>query len=156
MNRASDFLFFTAPAEWDELSSIRCEWSRKAEFIRTIISFASEFGLSGNPWQQWLSYVMMSQENPFTLACERQNVRENSTLMRMAEADLELFRTLYSEDLSKEGREWLRPLTEYQAPYTGYEMSEAGKRIAALSEKQAQAKDLKAFIGPLMEHYSRF
>ena len=156
MSGLSDFLFFSIPADWEVLSSIRCEWGPKADFLRKMISFATEFGLSGNLWHQWLTFVLMTQENPFTMACERKKALENTTLMKMAEGDLEIFIKMFAVDLSEEGKSWLLPLTDYQPPYEGYGMSEAGKRIAALSEKLAQAKDLKAFAAPLMEYYSLY
>lgn len=154
MNEASEFLFFDSLTDWDGLLSAECERGKKSEFIRKMVSFASEFGLSGNLWRQWLAYILMTQENAFTLACERQKVFENTTLMQLAEADLDIFRDLFSEDFSGEGVEWLRPLTEYKAPYAGYEMTDAGKRIAVLSEKLARAKDLKTFSELILEQYS--
>ncbi len=154
MSGISDLLFFSIPADWEVLSSIRCEWAPKAGFIRDMVSFATEFGLTGNLWRQWLTFVLISQENPLTMACERKKAFENTTLMKMAETDMEIFIKLFAADLSEEGKKWLLPMTDYQAPYEGYEMNEAGKRIAALSEKLAQAKDVKAFTAPLLEYYS--
>ena len=74
----------------------------------------------------------------------------------MAEGDMEIFFKLFSADLSDEGKKWLLPLAEYQAPYAGYEKTEAGKRIAALSEKLARAKDLKSFMDLCMDYYASY
>ena len=156
MSSSSEFLFFSIPADWEVLSSIRCKWSNKAEFLRNMISFATEFGLSGNLWQQWLTYILISQENAFTLACERQKTVEKTTLLQMAEGDFDIFRKLFFTDLSDEGKKWLLPLTGYQAPYEGYTMNPAGKRIAALSEKLAQTEDTESFIRLCLDYYADY
>ena len=156
MSGISDFLFFSIPADWEVLTSVKCEWGPKAGFIRNLVSFATEFGLSGNLWHQWITYVLMTQENPFTMACERQKALEKATLMQMARRDLEIFYKMFKADLSKEGSKWLLPLTDYQAPYEGYDMNNAGKQIAALSEKLAAAEDLKAFIELITDHYAAY
>ena len=144
--RASDFLFFQS-SEWEEtLEILNNEFFSDSELVSRLISFAAEFGLSGNLWQQWLTYTLMTQENAFTLTCERQKITAGSTLLGLAEADFESFRDLFAVDFAALDRSRLAQLTAYKAPYRGYEPTDAGKRIAALSEKLARAKDLKAFI----------
>lgn len=154
--RASDFLFFQS-SEWEEtLEILNNEFFSDSELVSRLISFAAEFGLSGNLWQQWLTYTLMTQENAFTLTCERQKITAGSTLLGLAEADFESFRDLFAVDFAALDRSRLAQLTAYKAPYSGYEPTDAGKRIAALSEKLARAKDLKAFIRLLTGYYADY
>ena len=155
--RTSDFLFFNGAAEWEDVFDILSnEFFHETELVRRLVSFGTEFGLSGNLWQQWLTYQLMTQENAFTLTCERQKVTEGSTLQQLAETDFGLFRELFFTDFAKSERTQLESLTRYQPPFAGYEMSDAGKRIASLSEKLAQAKDLKTFAALMTDHYAAY
>lgn len=154
---ASDFLFFNDPDRLEPvLEVLDNEFFSEAEPVRRLITFAAEFGLTGNIWQQWLTYVMMTHENPFTLTCERQTVSGETTLLRMAETDFRRFRELFTVDFTKMERDLLAEMTDYRAPYAGYEMTDAGRRIAALTEKLASAGDLQTFIGLMTDHYAAY
>ena len=91
------------------------------ELTRTLVSFATEFGLEGNIWQHWLTYILMTDENPFSLACERMLIREDSTLMQLAAPDLSLFRELMNAEPGVSctgGRSDLLSLVkDYRSPY---------------------------------------
>ena len=155
--RTSDFLFFNDSAEWDNIFEILGnEFFHETDLVRRLLAFGTEFGLSGNLWQQWLTYELMTQENAFTLTCERQKVKEDSTLLQLAETDFRLFRELFFIDFAELQRTQLERLTCYQPPFAEYEMSDAGKRICALSEKLADAKDPKSFAGLIMDHYAAY
>ena len=157
MNGVSDFLFFNNSAKWDNtLDILGDDYFPETELLRRLVSFGTEFGLSGNLWQQWLTYELMIQENPFTLTCERQKLSDGATLLQMAETDFRLFRKLFFTDFAALGREQLKRVTRYQAPYAGYTMTEAGKRIDALCRKLAETGDLKAFIDLITDHYAAY
>ena len=155
--KITDFLFFNGYFEWEEtLSAAGSDYDSGAGLIPRLISFAGEFGLSGNIWQQWLTYLMMTTENAFTLTCERQAVSEKSALMRLAIEDYVRFHELFSVTFDTEGKEMLAEMTSYDAPYPGYEMTDAGKQIFALSEKLARAEDAYTFIRHMMAYYAEF
>ena len=88
--KKNNFLFYT---DWD--SSVT---GSEDLLAGTLASFATEFGLEGNIWQHWLTYILMTDENPFSLACERMLIREDSTLMQLAAPDLSLFRELMNAE----------------------------------------------------------
>ena len=157
MNGVSDFLFFNNSAKWDNtLDILGDDFFPETDLVCRLVSFGTEFGLSGNLWQQWLTYELMIQENPFTLTCERQKLSDGATLLQMAETDFRLFRKLFFTDFAALGREQLKRVTRYQAPYAGYTMTEAGKRIDALCRKLAETGDLKAFIDLITDHYAAY
>ena len=83
----SDFLFFNATDDLEQvLNVLGNDFLPDSEPVRKLVRFAAEFGLSGNIWQQWLTYIMMTQENAFTLTCERQPVRPANAETRTAAA----------------------------------------------------------------------
>ena len=122
-----------------------------------LAAFATEFGLSGNVWQQWLTYLLMTDDNAFTLACERREVLPDSTLMQLAERDVSIFMELFgTEEDDFDEDEFLLPLMlDYKAPYECECITEAGRRISELSGRLAGAGDAKEFTGILTDHYCR-
>ena len=145
----NNFLFYT---DWD--SSVT---GSEDLLAGTLASFATEFGLSGNVWQQWLTYNLMMHDNAFTLACERRKVLPDSTLMKLAERDLGIFMELFrTEESDFDEDESLLPLMlDYRAPYEDVCISEAGCCIRELSDRLAAADDVKAFARTLTEYYER-
>ena len=87
------------------------------KLTRRLVSFATEFALYGNIWQQWIAYMMMMHENPFTLTCERRPAGKTSTMMRLAERDFELFRELMHLDLETLGKATGTDLLAMMAKY---------------------------------------
>ena len=146
----NNFLFYT---DWDD----RVTESAPA-LAGTLAAFATEFGLSGNVWQQWLTYILMTHDNAFTLACERRFIIPDSTLLKLAERDLSIFMELFGtkeEDFDEDER--LLPLMlDYKAPYEIECITEAGFRIKELSRRLAGAEDVKEFACTLTEHYEKY
>ena len=148
--KKNDFLFYT---DWDE----RVTGSASA-LAGKLAAFATEFGLSGNVWQQWLTYILIMHDNAFTMACERCRVLPDSTLMLLAERDLGIFMELFkagNEDFD-EDEKVLTMMLDYKAPYDGECITEAGRRIRDLSHRLASAEDVKAFTHILTDHYFRY
>ncbi|MBR3125561.1 MAG: ATP-binding protein [Mogibacterium sp.] len=146
----NNFLFYT---DWDD----RVTESAPA-LAGTLAAFATEFGLSGNVWQQWLTYILMTHDNAFTLACERRYIIPDSTLLKLAERDLSIFMELFGtkeEDFDEDER--LLPLMlDYKAPYESECITEAGCRIKELSRRLAGAEDVKEFARTLTEYYEKY
>ena len=146
----NEFLFYK---DWDEglTGSVTALAGRLA-------AFATEFGLSGNVWQHWLTYILMMHDNAFTLACERSEILPDSTLMRLAERDLEVFMELFrtGEADFDENEKILAMILDYKAPYGSKSVTEAGRRIEELSSRLAYANDIKTFARILTEYYSKF
>ncbi len=120
-----------------------------AALVRELVSFATDFGLEGNVWQQWLTYKLITDENPFSLACERRAVRKDSTLRKLAMPDLtEARRMMHSEAPPM--------MTEYCPPYADSEMTPAGRRLRALSLSLAEAQSDEAFCDCLTAAYEKY
>lgn len=148
-NKKNNFLFYT---DWNNSVT-----GSAPSLAGTLASFATEFGLSGNVWQHWLTYNLMMHDNAFTLACERREVLPDSTLVKLAERDLgifmELFKTKESDFDEDEG---LLPLMlDYMAPYDCECITDAGRRIKELSCRLAEAEDIKEFTRTLTDHYEK-
>lgn len=145
--KKKDFLFYT---DWGG-----CVTDPVSALAGRLAAFATEFGLSGNVWQQWLTYILMTHENAFTLACERREIMADSTLMKLAGRDLDVFMELFRTDESDfdDDEKVLALMLDYKAPYENGTVSDAGRRIAELSEKLAAAADADTFAHSLTEYY---
>ena len=145
----NNFLFYT---DWDNSVT-----GSAPSLAGTLASFATEFGLSGNVWQHWLTYNLMMHDNAFTLACERREVLPDSTLVKLAERDLGIFMELFNtEESDFDEDEGLLPLMlDYMAPYDCECITDAGRRIKELSCRLAEAEDIKEFTCTLIDHYEK-
>ena len=147
--KKNDFLFYT---DWDD-----CVTDSVSALAGRLASFATEFGLSGNVWQHWLTYILMMHDNTFTLACERREILPDSTLMLLAERDLEIFMELFKAgeaDLD-EDEKVLTMMLDYKAPYDCDLITDAGRRIEELSAGLASADNVKTFARILTEYYEK-
>ena len=135
-----------------------------AESIRKLtcrlVSFATEFGLYGNIWQQWITYMLMMHENAFTLACERRTVSRTSTMLKLAEKDFELFRQLLAFDLEAVGKatgtDLLSMMANYRVPYAQDTENGPGKQIRILSSRLSRAGDAAEFGQIISQYYAEF
>ena len=134
-----------------------------AEMTRSLISFATEFGLEGNIWQHWLTYNLMTDENPFSLACERRQIREDSTLMKLVSSDIAVFREWMRSEPSElaggffsESADMLDLMTDYRLPYDNGAVNAAGMHIMDLSSRLAAADSRKEFCSILTGEYEKY
>ncbi|MBQ6438776.1 MAG: ATP-binding protein [Mogibacterium sp.] len=148
--KKNNFLFYT---DWDDSVT-----GSAPALAGTLAAFATEFGLSCNVWQQWLTYVLMMHDNAFTLACERREVMPDSTLVKLAKRDLGIFMELFkAEEADFDEDEGLLPMMlDYKAPYEGDCITDAGRRIKELSCRLAEAEDTEEFTRTLMAHYEKY
>ena len=142
--------------DWEESLEFIYEGENAAGLASTLVSFASKFGLSGNLWQQWLAYILMMHENPFTLLSERRAVEADSTISQLSKRDLEIFMELMSLDIgetgSSEDRMILSLISDYRPPYKT-EANRSGEIIASLALRLADAKDVNEFAEIISAYY---
>jgi len=73
--------------------------ARYREFVNTLVAKACELGLSGNILSKYLIWLFLRDENSFTLACERGEPVEKSSLYEMVLKDLEVLHYFCEFDL---------------------------------------------------------
>ncbi len=133
---------------------------RIRNLVCRMVSFATEFALYGNLWQQWITYMMMMHENAFTLACERRTVGQTSTMIKLAEKDFELFRELMDLDLQALGKETgtdiLAMMTKYHMPFAQDSDAGPGRQIRTLCDKLTHARDISEFSRVIARHYAEY
>lgn len=87
-----------------------------------LIEFACRHDFTGNLWHGYLTYVLVNNENAFTLAAERAE-RIDGSLLTLAENDLSYFKALFELDIDS------------AASPLGYELVDQIKNFKADNEK---------------------
>lgn len=159
MMTESDFAFyadseqceFIVFSDW-ELTMESTEDEEIGRLPSRLVSFATEFGLSGDIWQQWIAYLIISDENPFSLACERRKIADDASMLKLAEGDFEKIQGLFNERL--EFDEDIHSLfRSYKAPYESRRNNPSGAKIKELSEKLAEAGNSSEFAQGVRKYY---
>jgi hypothetical protein len=71
--------------------------------VKRLLDLATVYGFNHNLWQNYLTFLLMTNENSFTLTAERQGASEGS-VNHFARADFAIFKRLFDFDF--------RPLEE--------------------------------------------
>lgn len=65
--------------------------------INRLLDMVAIYDVDGNLWQNYLAYLIISNENPFSIACERAQV-EDGTVAGLARSDFKIFKALFDYD----------------------------------------------------------
>lgn len=126
--------------------------------VKKLLDLATRFGFDENLWANYLTFLLMTNENSFSLTCERIGARKGS-VNRFALQDLETFYHLFHYDFSPLeadlGIDCFRTLTQYNAiPKEARSYHKAvGEQVCALSRAFMQAKNAQELFEILTKHY---
>ena len=126
-----------------------------------LVELAGIYGFKGNLWHCYLTLLLVSNENPFSTACEMRGL-EDGTLKRLAVCDFMVFRELFRLDFGS--------IADFKgvAPFEmllEYRRSEGGGRafnkrirdcICELSERLAASRGIDEFAENVIDFYRRF
>ena len=65
--------------------------------VKRLLDLATVYGFNRNLWQNYLTFLLMTNENSFTLTAERQGASEGS-VNHFAKADFAVFQRLFHFD----------------------------------------------------------
>ena len=68
-------------------------------YINQLIRLSIQYGLDGNLWHNYLTYIIMTQENPFTMLCERSGPQEG-TINKIVKEDFKILKKLFNYDFN--------------------------------------------------------
>ncbi len=109
---------------------------------RMLVSMAASHGWQGNLWQCYLTWVLTQAENPFSLACERREVKSDS-LYQLALRDMEIYFDLFRRE---------EPDAQWQI-LTNYRTDAAPGPIVPLSQALAKADTPEQMLTTLTDFY---
>ena len=114
--------------------------------IKRILEVATDYGFDKNLWHNYLTFLLMTDENPFSLTCEKMGARDGSVNF-FAKNDFRAFLALFNYDfgwLEKElGIDCFSRISHYKSigkPELMYNKN-VSEKVQALSEKLEQAEN---------------
>ena len=151
------------------LSEIFFDWDHKAceksalirriyVEIKRILDLATTYGFNTNLWHNYLTFVLITNENSFSLTCERVGASEGS-VNHFARADFRIFKNLFDFDFGPIERDLgidcFSVLSNYRAIPKKAQMyyRNVSEKVRALSAAIEGAKDEDEIFDLVTAHY---
>lgn len=129
--------------------------------VKRILEVATQYGFDKNLWHNYLTFLLITSENPFSLTCEKIGANEGS-VNYFAENDFEAFKALFDYDFTRLeealGIDCFSRLSHYKAIGKKELMynQNVSKKVQTLSSKLELAEDKKAFFDCMTEFYKQY
>ena len=69
--------------------------------VKRLLDLSTQYGFDRNLWQNYLTFLLVTNENSFSLTCEGQGATEGGSVNLLALKDMKIFKDLFSFDFSK-------------------------------------------------------
>ncbi len=136
--------------------------TRVYQQVKRILKVATDYGFNENLWQSYLTFVLIMDENPFSLTCEKIGASEGASANHFAKNDFEAFYELFHYDFSKLeqqlGIDCFSVLSDYRAiskPELMYNKN-VSEKVHTLSRRLADAKNVEEFFGGITRFYKDY
>ena len=147
---------------FDEKSSTKPELIKDIYTqLKRLLVVATDYGFSHNLWHNYLTFFMVTNENPFSLTCEKVGANDGS-VNHFAKNDFRVFKNLFDFDFSAIeealGIDCFSQLSDYMAIGKKELMynKNVSEKIIALSAQLEQAADEHAFFDCVKAFYRDF
>lgn len=142
----------------EQISEVR---DRFFSCMHDLVELAGNYGFENNLWHNYLTFLLVNNENIFSTACEIRGVSEGS-LLSLARHDFAIFRELFACDFTELERMLQAGVFEEFLHYARTEST--GKlfnrrirdRICELSDQLANAETLEVFTEYMVSFYKEF
>ncbi len=132
--------------------------SRCYRQIKRILELGTDYAFDKNLWHNYLTYLLIMDENPFSITCEKTGSKEGS-VNHFATNDFHAFRELFDYDFSELeealGIDCFSCIENYKAiekPVLMYN-SNVSEKVRGLSEKLEAADSDEAFFREITGFY---
>ena len=156
----------------EELGRVFADWKSgscpKAALVRRIydqvkrlLDLATDYGFDEDLWQSYLTFLLMTNENSFSLITERVGALEGS-VNHFARSDFGVFQALFRYDFSAIeadlGVDCFSTLCRYRAieKHERRYNRTVSEKVRALRRLLADAKDPNAFFALITDHYRKY
>lgn len=126
--------------------------------VKELLVIATDYAFDRNLWHNYLTFLLITSENPFSLVCEKTGAQEG-TVNYFVKHDFEMYRKLFAYDFSCLERELsidcFTHLTHYQAIRKKELMynKNVSEKVRALSERLETAADAETFFTYVTDFY---
>lgn len=129
--------------------------------IKHLLGLATDYGFDKNLWHNYLTYLLITNENPFSITCEKTGAREGS-VNYFALSDFRAFYELFHYDFGKLEAflemDCFSRLSNYQAIVKSELMynKNVSVKVQVLSDKLARAADEHQFFRAVTDFYRAY
>jgi len=129
--------------------------------LKHLLQTATDYGFDTNLWHNYLTFLLITDENPFSITCEKAGAREGS-VNNFARSDFKAFRELFQYDFrgleEYLGMDCFKQITNYKAVQKSELMynRNVSLKVQALSRKLGQTKDENEFFTAVTEFYKAY
>ncbi len=126
--------------------------------IKRLLTVATDFGFDKNLWHNYLAYFLITNENPFSITCEKIGANDGS-VNHFAKNDFAAIKNLFEYDFSEIekslGIDCFTQISNYRAIEKKELMynKNVSEKVQALSSRMEQAKDVEGFFAAVTEFY---
>lgn len=131
------------------------------EQIKRILEVATDYGFDKNLWHNYLTFYLITNENPFSLACEKVGANDGS-VNEFAKNDFKVFMNLFNYDFrpieAALGINCFSLISDYKAIVKKELMynKNVSEKVQALSLKLETAKDENEFFNYVTDFYKAY
>ena len=129
--------------------------------VKRILEVATDYAFDKNLWHNYLTYLLITNENPFSLTCEKVGASVG-TVNSFAKNDFKQFKALFDYDFKpmeeELGIDCFTKIENYQAigkPELMYNKN-VSEKVRDLSEKLESAKDEEEFFDYVTQFYKDY
>ena len=126
--------------------------------IKRLLTVATDFGFDQNLWHNYLAYFLITNENPFSITCEKIGANDGS-VNHFARNDFSAIKNLFEYDFSEIekslGIDCFTQISNYHAIEKKELMynKNVSEKVQALSSRMEQARDVEGFFTAVTEFY---
>ena len=131
------------------------------EQIKRILEVATDYGFDKNLWHNYLTFYLITNENPFSLTCEKVGANDGS-VNEFAKNDFKVFMNLFNYDFrpieTALGINCFSLISDYRAIVKKELMynKNVSEKVQALSLKLETAKDENEFFNYVTDFYKAY
>ena len=129
--------------------------------VKRLLVVATDYGFDKNLWHNYLTFILITNENPFSITCEKIGANDGS-VNEFAKNDFKVFMNLFNFDFSKIekalGINCFSLISNYKAIVKKELMynKNVSEKVQALSEKLENAKDEEEFFAGVTGFYKDY
>ncbi|MCJ7688877.1 MAG: ATP-binding protein [Clostridiaceae bacterium] len=129
--------------------------------IKRILEISTDYGFDKNLWHNYLAFFLITNENPFSITCEKVGANDGSVNI-FAKNDFKVFKTLFDYDFSsieaQLGINCFSMISDYKAINKKELMynKNVSEKVQVLSEELENAKDEHEFFDYVTDFYKSY
>lgn len=129
--------------------------------INKLMDVATKYGFDENLWHNYLAYILATNENPFSITCEKVGAT-NGTVNQFARSDFKIIKALFDYDFSKMEQELGINCFSVVLNYTAVKKVErrynknVSDKVQELSKKIEAAKDEEEIFELVTNFYKTY